>query len=164
MPLGALVCEKCQALLYSEELARSSTRASSLEEKGDLAQAREEWLKALPLLPPASTQAEWIRGKVYKLELVAKHEPGKPKNAWAKKLGPLAPVAVLLTKSKVLLTALFKLKFLLSHGAFMALYWTLYGAAFGIGFVVLILVHEMGTTSIFGAAAFRRICQYFSQA
>ncbi len=144
MPLGALVCEKCQALLYSEELARISTRANSLEEQGDLVQAREEWLKALPLLPPTSTQAEWIRGKVYKLELAAKHAPSTPKHEWAKKLGPLAPVAVLLAKSKVLLTALFKLKFLLSLGTFMALYWTLYGAAFGVGFVLLIFVHEMG--------------------
>ena len=117
MPLGALACEKCQALLYSEELARISTRANSLEEQDNLTQAREEWLKALPLLPPTSTQAEWIRGKVYKLELAAKHAPAHPKNEWAKKLGPLAPVAILLAKSKVLLTALFKLKFLLSLGA-----------------------------------------------
>ena len=144
VPLGALACEKCQALLYSEELARISTRANSLEEQDNLTQAREEWLKALPLLPPTSTQAEWIRGKVYKLELAAKHAPAHPKNEWAKKLGPLAPVAILLAKSKVLLTALFKLKFLLSLGAFMALYWSLYGAAFGVGFVLLILVHEMG--------------------
>jgi len=144
VPLGALACEKCQALIYSEELTRVSTRATSLEEQGDLAQAREEWLKALPLLPSTSTQAEWTRGKVYKLELAAKHAPATPKNEWAKKLGPLAPIAVLLAKSKVLLTALFKLKFLLSLGSFMALYWTLYGPAFGGGFVLLIVVHEMG--------------------
>jgi len=144
VPLGALACEKCQALLYSEELARISTRANSLEEQGDVVPAREEWLKALPLLPPTSTQAEWIRGKVYKLELAAKNFPPPPKNEWAKKLGPLAPIAVLLAKSKVLFTALFKLKFLLSLGAFMALYWNLYGAAFGVGFVALIFVHEMG--------------------
>ncbi len=145
VPLGALACEKCHALLYSEELARISTRAKSLEEQDHLVQAREEWLKALPLLPANSTQAEWIRSKVYKLELVAKHAPAEtPKHAWASKLGPLAPVAILLAKSKVLLTALFKLKFLLSLGTFMALYWTLYGAAFGVGFVLLILVHELG--------------------
>lgn len=145
VPLGAVVCEKCHALLYSEELARISTRANSLEEQGDLIQAKEEWLKALPLLPANATQAEWIRNKVQKLDFVAKHAVAEPpKNAWAKKLGPLAPVAILLAKSKVLLTALFKLKFLLSLGTFMALYWTLYGAAFGIGFAVLILVHELG--------------------
>ena len=47
MPLGALACEKCQALLYSEELARISTRANSLEKQDDLTQAREEWLKEM---------------------------------------------------------------------------------------------------------------------
>jgi Zn-dependent protease len=43
-----------------------------------------------------------------------------------------------------LLVGLFKLKFLLSLGPFVALYWTLYGAKFGVGFAILILVHEMG--------------------
>ncbi|MEO7208509.1 MAG: hypothetical protein ABI356_00870 [Steroidobacteraceae bacterium] len=42
------------------------------------------------------------------------------------------------------LLALFNLKFLLSLGAFVAFYWALYGWRFGIGFAVLILVHEMG--------------------
>jgi len=50
----------------------------------------------------------------------------------------------LLAKSKVLLLALFKLKFLFSFFAFLAIYWTLYGFKFGVGFVVLILVHELG--------------------
>lgn len=58
-------------------------------------------------------------------------------------LGPFAPIVVLLANGKFLL-ALFKLKFLLSLGTFVAFYWALYGAKFGIGFAVLILVHEMG--------------------
>lgn len=145
VPLGALVCEKCHTLLHSEELARISTRAKSLEEQDDVIHAREEWLKALPLLPGNSTQAEWIRGHIYKLELANNRAPAEtPKHAWAKKLGPLAPIAILLAKSKFLLTTLFKLKFLLSLGAFMALYWALYGPKFGIGFVLLIMVHELG--------------------
>lgn len=143
--MGALACEKCHALLYSEDLARISTRAKSLEEESDFAQARQEWMKALPLLPGNSTQAEWIKDKISKLELAAKSAPPEsPKHAWAKKLGPLAPIAILLAKSKFLLTAVFKLKFLLSLGAFMGLYWSLYGPKFGIGFVLLILVHELG--------------------
>ncbi len=145
MPLGAVACEKCHALLYSEELARISTRAKSLEAESDLVQARQEWTKALPLLPGNSTQAEWIKEKISKLEFAATHAPAEPpKHAWAKKLGPLAPIAILLAKSKFLLTAIFKLKFLLSLGAFMGLYWTLYGPKFGVGFALLILVHELG--------------------
>ena len=62
---------------------------------------------------------------------------------WVRKLGPLAPLAIVLVKGKSLL-ALFKLKFLLSLGAFAGYYWALYGAKFGVGFAILILVHEMG--------------------
>jgi len=143
--MGALECEQCHALLHSEELLRISTKANAFEEQRDFAAAREEWRKALPLLPPKSTQAEWLRRQIYKLELTERNSFGEPApNAWAKKLGPLAPIAILLVKSKALLFALFKLKFLLSLGAFMALYWHLFGASFGVGFVVLIFVHEMG--------------------
>jgi len=145
LPLGRLACEKCHSLVHSEELLRISTRAKSLEDQDQIVQAREEWLKALPFLPQDSTQAEWIRDQAQKLELVAKvAPPPEQKHAWARRLGPLAPIAVLLAKSKTLLLAVFKLKFLFSFFAFMGLYWTLFGAAFGVGFAVLILVHEMG--------------------
>ena len=145
IPVGALACPQCHALIHSEELLRISTKAKALEERKEFSKALEEWQNAVPLLPPSSSQAEWIRRQIYKLELIEKNSLGEPPpNAWAKKLGPLAPIAILLAKSKALLFALFKLKFLFSLGAFMALYWTLYGAKFGVGFVLLILVHEMG--------------------
>ncbi len=70
--------------------------------------------------------------------------PGKPPHPWAKRLGPLAPLALLLAKAKTLLFALFKLKFLFSFAAFLGIYWALYGAWLGIGFAVMILLHEMG--------------------
>ena len=70
--------------------------------------------------------------------------PPKPENPWAKRLGPLGPLALLLAKGKGLLAALFKLKFLLSFAAFFGLYWAAYGWKFGIGFATLILIHEMG--------------------
>lgn len=63
--------------------------------------------------------------------------------AWTRKLGPLAPVAVLLLKAKLFLSLL-KLPFLLSFAAFAALCWSLYGARFGVGIAVLVLVHELG--------------------
>jgi Zn-dependent protease len=145
LPLGVLACGKCHALVHSEELVRISSRAKALEERDQIGEAREEWLKALPLLPGTSTQAEWIRDKAEKLQLAAKVAmPPEQKHAWARKLGPLAPLAVLLAKSKTLLLALFKLKFVFSLFAFMGVYWALFGAAFGVGFAVLILVHEMG--------------------
>jgi Zn-dependent protease len=144
LPLGALACEKCHALIYSEELARLTHRANSLEEAENLQEAREEWKKALPLLPTNATQAEWVRSHIDKLDLLLKAPQAPPKNNWIRKLGPLAPIVILLSKGKFLLLALFKLKFLLTLFAFMGLYWSLYGAWFGIGFVALIFVHEMG--------------------
>jgi Zn-dependent protease len=144
LSLGTLACEKCHALVHSEDLARISHRASSLEEQGNLQQARVEWSSILPLLPPNAAQADWVRSHIAKLDVLITSAAQPAKEHWAKKFGPLGPVLVLLTKSKVLLTALFKLKFLFSLFAFVALYWSLYGARFGIGFAVLILVHEMG--------------------
>jgi Zn-dependent protease len=144
VPLGALDCPGCHALLHSEELVRISSKANALEAQDDLVHAREEWQRALALVPATTSQAEWIRGKIYKLQLAEKQAPPPPKNEWAKKLGPLAPIAILLAKSKTLLFALFKLKFLFSFAPFLALYWALYGFKFGLGFAVLILVHEMG--------------------
>jgi Zn-dependent protease len=70
--------------------------------------------------------------------------PDKPPKPWTKRLGPLAPLAVLLAKGKTFFFALFKLKFLFSFAAFIGVYWALYGAWFGIGFALMILVHEMG--------------------
>jgi Zn-dependent protease len=145
LSLGAVVCPQCHALLHSEELLRISAAAKSLEEQGELLKARDTWLSALPLLPHEADQAQWIRGHAYKLEISAKNAaPAAPKYQWAKRLGPLAPIAILLAKSQAFLLALFKFKFLFSLLAYMAIYWQLFGAKFGIGFALLILVHEMG--------------------
>jgi Zn-dependent protease len=130
--------------VHAEELQRLAAAAKLLEEHGDLIQARAQWLKALELLPTESTQTEWVRDKARKLELAAPvAPPSKSPPKWISKLGPLAPIAILLAKGKSLLI-LFKLNFLLSLFAFMGFYWALYGAKFGIGFAVLILIHEMG--------------------
>ena len=141
---GALVCDQCGALVHRDELSQLSSQAKLLEESGELLQARETWLRALPMLPPNARQAEWIRNHASNLESDAARTPiPKPENPWARKLGPLAPLAVILAKSKALL-ALFKLNFLLSLAGFIAVYWSLWGAKFGVGFAVLILLHEMG--------------------
>jgi len=145
---GALVCPECHALVHARELDGIAVSAKALEAKGELRLAREEWLKALPLLPPDAAQSIWIRDHARGLLNVAldprTEPPSQPKSALAKKLGPLAPIAVLLAKSKGLLLAIFKLKFLLSFVSFIAVYWALWGMKFGIGFAILILIHEMG--------------------
>jgi len=141
---GALVCSSCHALVHAGELEELAAQARRHEQRDEIVQACELWKRALPLLPHASTQAEWVRTSVRRLDALAAAgaAPAAPA-AWVRKLGPLVPLAILLIKGKWLL-ALFKLKFLLSLGAFVAFYWALFGAQFGIGFVILILVHEMG--------------------
>jgi Zn-dependent protease len=143
---GALVCEQCHALVHSEKLDQLAAEAKELEAKGDLPQAREHWLMGLPLLPPNSRQASWIQDHARSLDAAAIQMQPAPQsdNKWARKLGPVGPIAILLAKSKVLLTAIFKLKFLLSFVAFIGIYWAAFGMKFGIGFAVLILIHEMG--------------------
>jgi Zn-dependent protease len=143
---GALVCDQCHALVHSETLDRLAAEAKALEAKGELRQAREHWLMGLQLLPPNSRQASWVQQHARSLDTVADQvQPPPPSdNKWAQKLGPVGPIAVLLAKSKVLLTAVFKLKFLLSFVAFIGIYWAAFGMKFGIGFAALILIHEMG--------------------
>jgi len=143
---GALVCDQCHALVHSEELDRLAAEAKSLENTGDFRSASQQWLAGLPLLPPNSRQADWITQHARALDKLAQQsQPAPPsENKWAQKLGPVGPLAVLLAKGKFILTALFKLKFLLSFVAFFGFYWAAFGAKFGIGFATLILIHEMG--------------------
>jgi Zn-dependent protease len=130
--------------VHAEALERISAQARDLENQNKPLEARQRWLEALTLLPAESKQAEWVRNHAQHLA-TASRAAVKPDstNKWASKLGPLAPVAIALSKAKVLLT-LFKLNFLLSLAAFIGVYWALYGFKFGLGFAVLILLHEMG--------------------
>jgi Zn-dependent protease len=132
--------------VHSEKLDQLAAEAKQLEAQGDLRQAREHWLMGLPFLPANSRQASWIQDHARSLDAAANQIQLAPKseNKWAQKLGPVGPVAILLAKSKVLLTAVFKLKFLLSFVAFIGIYWAAFGMKFGVGFAVLILIHEMG--------------------
>ena len=140
------MCERCHALVHSDQLGRLAAEAKSLEAKGDPRQARERWMMGLPLLPPNSRQAGWIQQHARSLEVATERlQPSPPsENKWAQRLGPVGPIAVLLAKGKFLLGAIFKLKFLLSFLAFFGFYWAMFGAKFGIGFAALILIHEMG--------------------
>lgn len=116
-----------------EQLA---AHARSLEAHGDFQAARERWLSCLPLLPAQSIQAEWIRNHISELEARPASQGGHAGSTpqWARKLGPVGPI----------LLALLKFKSLLSFVAFFGFYWSLWGASFGVGFAVLILIHEMG--------------------
>lgn len=137
------MCPACHALVHGEEFEKISQNAERLEKRSQFRAAHQAWLEALRLVPPDSEHAEWIRRHTDELRSrpVADSDT---KGKWAKRLGPLGPVAVVAAKAKTLLLALSKLKFLLSLAAFVAVYWAVWGPKFGIGFAVLILIHEMG--------------------
>ncbi|HUL18918.1 MAG TPA: site-2 protease family protein [Steroidobacteraceae bacterium] len=141
---GALVCSACHALVHTTQLEALAASARLHEERAELSAARDAWAAALALLPPDAAQAAWVRGNIQRLAALDPSAAAPaPARSWVRRLGPFAPLAILLVKGKFLL-ALFKLKFLLSLGTFVAFYWALYGMKFGVGFAVLILVHEMG--------------------
>jgi Zn-dependent protease len=131
LALGALVCEQCHTLVHSEELERLAAEAKALEASGESQRARETWLTALQLLPSTSTQAEWIKQHVQQLD-------GSRSQSLA------APALIALPAAKARSTLRVQLTSLLSFAAFIAIYSAASGMKFGIGFAVLILIHEMG--------------------
>src|ERR1700761_796216 len=143
LPPAALACTDCHALVHTLELEQLASQARTSENSGDLRAAREQWRSSLALVPQDSKKADWIRNKISALD-ASPIAPPAPTRSWARKLGPLGPSAVVLAKSKGLLLAIFKLKFLLSFFAFFAVYWALFGWKFGLGFAVAILIHEAG--------------------
>jgi len=145
--LGSVACPSCHILLHASELDALAKEARALEAKHQLAQARELWNRSLALLPPDSKQAEWVREHLRALEAAANASPAageKTQHPWARRLGPLAPIAILLAKSKGLLLAIFKLKFLLSFFSFIAFYVAVFGWRYGLGFAASVFIHEMG--------------------
>ena len=141
---GALVCGQCQAMVHAHRLEELAESARAHEERQELVAAHSDWQAALELIPADSSQAAWVRAKLAELFQAIHDEAAKSNSsAWTRKLGPFAPLALLLLKAKLFLSLL-KLKFLLTFASFAGIYWALYGAKFGIGLAVLILVHELG--------------------
>ena len=139
------MCDECHALVHAAELDGLAASAKALEAQSQWRPARDEWLKTLDFLPKDATQAEWVRAQTRKLEATAAAaEIERDQNKWARRFGPLAPIILVLLKGKALIFSIFKLKFLFSLAAFLGVYWTLFGMKFGIGFTVLILIHELG--------------------
>jgi Zn-dependent protease len=143
----ATACPRCHTLVHAAELSAIARDAKALEAKGEFAQACEMWNRSVPLLPADSKQAEWVRERVGALEKAqaAREQPAaKRSHTWARRLGPLAPVAIVLAKSKTLLLAIFKFKFLFSFFWFIVLYAGIFGWRYGLGIAASVLIHEMG--------------------
>jgi Zn-dependent protease len=143
LPPGSLACGECQALAHAPRLEELAASAHRHERNGEPSAAQADWQTALELLPADSSQAAWVRARLTALRTRGTNTAKGNAPAWTRRLGPLAPLALLLLKGKFFLSLL-KLPFLLSFASFAALYWALYGVKFGVGFAVLVLVHELG--------------------
>ncbi len=105
--------------------------------------ARQAWVKALELLPPDSDEYRLTKTRIENIDLQL-----SDKSAWKKRLAKLGPIGtfllVALSKFKLLLLGLTKITTLVSMLAFFAVYWSLFGWRFALGFVMCIYIHEMG--------------------
>ncbi len=143
LPPDTLACPDCQTIVYSEHLRTIAFAATAAENEDRWDAAREIWKQALLWIPTDSKQYAAVEQRIALVD--AKLQATQARKAqWTKRLGPLAPVVLFLSKAKWLLILASKAKFLLSFAGFFALYWALFGWKFGLGFTVGILVHEMG--------------------
>jgi Zn-dependent protease len=141
------VCEHCHTLVHSVELERLAAEAKTLEDNRETGQARQRWLAALPLLPPTSKQADWIKNHIRALDQAGTVQandaqrqdalrPIEANNQWARQASAIAAAAPQTTP--------FRWMSVLSFLAFVGIYSAASGTKFGVGFAVLILIHEMG--------------------
>ncbi len=130
-------------MVYADHISGLAVAAQQLEKEQRWPEARAAWSTALVWLPAETSQAHALQQRIVAIDTHASADKEKAAR-WAKRLGPLAPVLVLLGKLKGILFLLFKFKFLFSFLTFFGLYWALFGWKFGLGFTLSILVHEMG--------------------
>jgi Zn-dependent protease len=152
----ALSCPACHSLTRAAELESLSAQAQQAEQQGDFAGARSLWEQCALLLPTDTVQYHSIRTRIEQIDAripAAQHAGAK---TWGKRaaagLGPIAVLLlkfktlalVLLTKGKLLLIGLTKIKTFLSMIAFAGVYWAMYGWVLAVGIVLSIYIHEMG--------------------
>ncbi len=146
----ALSCASCGRLTHAPEFEALAQHAKLAGQAGDWNGAKLAWEKALPLLPPDSKEYRTVAARI---ENINHQLSGKGAWAkWAAKLGPVGVVLwkfktialLVLTKAKFVLLGLTKLNTLLSMMAFFAVYWSMFGWKFALGFVFSIYIHEMG--------------------
>jgi len=146
----ALSCASCGKLTHAQEFEALAQHAKLAGQAGDWHGAKLAWEKALPLLPPGSSEYRTVKARIENIERQLSDKSAWAK--WAAKLGPVGVVLwkfktvalLVLTKAKFVLLGLTKLNTLLSMMAFFAVYWTMFGWKFALGFVLSIYIHEMG--------------------
>ncbi|MEO6434477.1 MAG: site-2 protease family protein, partial [Tepidisphaeraceae bacterium] len=154
---GQLACTRCGALVYSDELTRLAAEAQREESGGNVIRAALLWRQALTLLPPDSSQHHEVSQRVGMLtshfaqnamtrgaggDGKLERGPAGPAEAGpaARVVRPNDPwrVAVAKTAGSMLLSIIvYAWMFSGRQG------WS-FGIQFATGFVLLILVHELG--------------------
>jgi Zn-dependent protease len=145
-----LKCQSCGRLTHAQEFEALSQHARLAGQAGDWNGARAAWERALAMLPPDSPEYRTAKDRIENIDLQLGHKGGIGK--WLARLGPVGIVIwkfktialLFLTKFKLLLLGLTKIKTLLSMIAFFGVYWAMFGWKFALGFVLSIYVHEMG--------------------
>jgi Zn-dependent protease len=145
----------CGTLVHTDQLKRLAADAEVLAGDGSLLAARDEWTKALALLPPHSQQHTVIQNRIAELTRTidtgssgaasSGTAKGGDKPWWLQGLAGLGTIALLLaTKLKFLLLGLTKISTFVSMFAFFGVYWSIYGWPLALGLVLSIYIHEMG--------------------
>jgi Zn-dependent protease len=157
---GLLACPGCGRLVHADELRRLASAAEASETAGDIPEALASWRRAMELLPPGATQsvriAERMRTLSAALDGRGPAAPSRPGQAAGRGKAGAAAAAVgvavakskallvlVLGNAKLLLLGLTKLPTLLTILLY-ARWMSGRGAAFGIGLVASIYVHEVG--------------------
>jgi Zn-dependent protease len=147
---SSLRCPSCAQLVHAQEFEAIAQHAKLAGQAGDWHGAKVAWERALPLLPPDSSEYRMVKGRIENIDHQLSGKNGWAK--WAAKLGPVGIVLwkaktivlLVLTKAKFVLLGLTKISTFLSMVAFFGVYWAMYGWKFALGFVISIYIHEMG--------------------
>jgi Zn-dependent protease len=130
-------------LTQQQEFAALVEHAKLAGQARDWHGARQAWAKALELLPPDSEEYRLTKTRIENIDLQLSDT-----NVWKKRFAKLGPIGTFLvvafSKGKLLLLGLTKISTLASMLAFFAVYWSLFGWRFALGFVISIYIHEMG--------------------
>jgi Zn-dependent protease len=143
-----LACPACHALVHAERLEALAARAERLAASKDPGAAIPVWREALALLPEGTEQRTAITERITALEAgpaAPRKADEPPKTGWRRWLSAAGAVLLLaLSKLKLLLLGLTKLKTVGSMLLFVLVYVQRFGWPFAAGFTLSIYVHEMG--------------------
>jgi Zn-dependent protease len=134
---GQLVCPNCRALVYRRRLEQLAQEAALLEPT-DPAAAALRWRQTLDLLPPEAPQHQQIQQRIAALAsgwrpTSTQGQTSGPEPTGAVRPPDPVPLAVAKTVGSMVFSAAIYYAFLFNHNAIIA-----------VGFVVMMLIHEMG--------------------